>query len=284
MLFRKKTPVIEYPDSVQIETTNRCNGRCVFCPHPRMKRPLMDMSDEVFAKLIRDVKELKVKSIQPFVNGEPFMDRNIFERLLLINRELPGVKIVIYTNGALLTADKLQKLAAVKDIDVMNFSLNGIDAADYHERVGLNFEKTVANIKEFLRLNRELNFVREVCVASVEPGNGSKAQDKAYNDAFTRFCHANFPGVQVKIGYKYNWLSRVFSLRRFRNIFCPRLKAMIVLANGLVALCCMDMEGEFILGNAQERSLLDIYNGILAREYRHHRKAHMVPCRTCNMI
>jgi len=285
MFFRKKNPVIEYPDGIQIETTNRCNARCVFCYHPNMKRPAADMSDEVFAKVIGDIKALRVKSVHPFVNGEPLMDRKIFDRLSMINRELPDVNIVLYTNGAMLTAEKAEQLAGIKNIDVVNFSLNGVDPKDYKERVGLNFEKTVANIKYFLKLNNERHFVRFVVVASVERGeNGGKGQDKAYNDAFTAFCREHFPGVEVKIGYKYNWISRVLSFRGFRDIHCPRLKGMIVLANGLVALCCMDMEGEYILGNANERSLLDIFNSPLAREYRRNRKSRMVPCRTCNMM
>ena len=218
MFFQKKPDTVEYPESVQIETTSRCNGRCVFCCHSKMKRPLTDMSDDFFLKVIRDVKELRVKSLNPFVNGEPFMDRKIQDRLALINRELPDVKIVIYTNGALLNEEKTQELSAIRNIDIVNFSLNGIDAEDYKKRVGLDFDKTVANIRNVLRLNRERPFVREVVVASVEYGKEDKAGDKAYNDAFTRFCHENFPGAGVKIGYKYNWISRVFSSRRFRDI------------------------------------------------------------------
>lgn len=242
------------------------------------------MPDEVFAKVIQDIKGLRVKAVHPFVNGEPFMDRKIFERMELINRELPGVKISFYTNGALLTEEKAERLSRIRDIDVINFSLNGFEAADYKERVGLNFEKTVANIKGCLRLNQERKFARAIVLASVERGKEDKREDKAYNDAFTRFCRENFPGAEVKIGYKYNWLARIASFRKFRDIHCPRLNGMIVLTNGLVALCCMDMEGEYILGNANERSLLDIYNAPLAREYRYNRKSRMVPCRTCNMI
>ncbi|MBF0620150.1 MAG: radical SAM protein, partial [Candidatus Omnitrophica bacterium] len=273
MFFKKKQPSVEYPQDIQIETTNRCNARCVFCHHPNMKRPLVDMPDALFEKLIRDMKDMNVRAVHPFVNGEPFLDRKMFARLEYINRALPGVAICLFTNGALLDEEKAAQLAQIKNIDVLNFSLNAFEADDYKKRVGLDFEKTVANIKNILRLNKARAFAKSIMVASVEYGKEDKAKNKAYNDAFRAFCEVEFPGAEIKVGYKYNYLSRVFSFRGFRDIHCARLKGMTVLANGLVSLCCMDMEGEFILGNANERSLLDIYNSMLAREYRRNKKS-----------
>lgn len=284
MFFRSKVKEIEFFGDIQIETTNRCNAKCVFCHHPNMKRPLTDMSDELFLKLIRDLKETQVKYIQPFMAGEMFLDKKIFERLELVNRELPGVGIVIFTNGFLLDEERAEKLSRIRDIRIINFSLNAFEPKDYKKRVGLDFERVVMNIKNVIRLNARRKFLDNITIASVEYGKEYMAENKRYNDAFCRFCADNFPGVEVKVGYKYNYLSNIFSARKFQNKYCYRLKGIVVLANGLVALCCMDMEGEYILGNANEHSLLDIFNGPLAREYRYHRKSHMVPCRSCNMI
>jgi hypothetical protein len=249
-----------------------------------MKRPLVDMSDELFLKLIQDLKGTRVKNIHPFISGEMFLDKKIFERLELVNHELPGVGIVVYTNGSLLDEERVEKLSRIKDIRIINFSLNAFEPEDYRKRVGLDFERVVKNIKHTIQLNAECKFADKIVIASVEHGNEDRAENKRYNDAFCRFCAENFLGVEVKVGYKYNYLSRIFSARRFRDIYCPRVRNIFVLANGLVALCCMDMEGEYIMGNANERSLLDIFNGALAREYRYHRKSHMLPCRSCNMI
>jgi len=282
--YRKKDKGIEFPEDILIETTNRCNARCVFCHHPKMKRPLTDMSDQLFLKLLGDLKGMTVKTVTPFVSGEIFMDKKIFDRLKLLNHELPGVGIVIYTNGSLLNEEAAEKLSGIKNIRLINFSLNGFEREDYKKRVGLDFERVVKNIKNVVRLNAGRRFSDKITVASVEYGKEDKVKNKRYNDAFCRFCAKNFPGVEVKVGYKYNFLSRIFSARGFKDIYCPHLKSMAILANGLVSLCCMDMEGEYILGNANERSLMDIFNGSLAREYRHHRKSHMVPCRSCNMI
>jgi len=284
MLFRRKDEVIEFPEEVLIETTNRCNARCVFCHHPKMKRPLTDMSDQLFSKLLGDIKEMKVKIVTPFVSGEIFLDKKIFERLKLLNSELPGAGIMIFTNGSLLNEERAESLSGIRNIRVINFSLNGFEAEDYRKRVGLDLAQAVKNIKNVIRLNAERKFADTITVASVEYGKEDRARNKRYNDAFCRFCADNFPGAEVKVGYKYNFLSHISSARGFKNIYCQHLKNIVIMANGLVSLCSMDMEGEYILGNANERSLLDIFNGPLAREYRHHRKSHMMPCRLCNMV
>ncbi|MBF0485527.1 MAG: radical SAM protein [Candidatus Omnitrophica bacterium] len=284
MFWKKRIERVERPLEIQIETTNRCNAKCEFCHHRNMKRGLTDMSDELFLKLLKDLKEINPENVHPFANGEMFLDKKIFDRLDLINHELPAAGIVVFTNGFLLDEERAEKLSRIRNIRLINFSLNGFEPLDYKRRVGLDFKRVVANIKNVLRLNSERKFAENIIVASVEHGKEDKVGNKIYNDSFCVFCRQNFPGAEIKVGYKYNYISRIFSFRGFKDIHCQRLKNMVVLANGLVALCCMDMEGEYILGNANDRSLLDIYNGALAREYRKNKKSRMLPCRFCNMI
>ena len=284
-LFNKKKSVgTEYPEELQIETTNRCNAKCNFCHHPFMKRPLTDMSDSLFEKIIKQAKEINPKFILPFLHGEMFLDKKIFDRITYINKELPTTKLSLFTNASLLDSERLAALSKIQNINLIHCSLNSYNTADYRERVGLNFEVTFDNIKELVRLNKERNFAKEILVSSVEFGKENKVKNKEYNDKFTKLITENIPGATVKVGYKYNYLGKIFSFRKFRNLRCQRLRTLCILANGLVSLCCMDMDGEYILGNANERSLLGIYNGDLARKYRSGKKSKFAPCKHCNMI
>jgi pyruvate-formate lyase-activating enzyme len=282
-LFKNKKKLLDYPTALQIETTNRCNAHCEFCHHPKMKRPLGDMPQELFAKIIEDAKELNVKQVLPFLHGEMFMDRLIFDRLQYINKHLPNANIDIFTNANMLDSMRLEKLCAIKNIDLVNISLNSYNADDYKKRVGLDFSRTINNIKALIKLNNEKPFVKKIEVASVEIGKEYATND-TYNDRFSEFVKQNFPGIALKIGYKMNYLGQIYSFRKYRNIKCSRLLTLNVLYTGLVSLCCMDMEGEYLLGNANEKSLSDIYNGGMAKEYRSGRKNDHMPCRMCNMI
>lgn len=242
------------------------------------------MTDSLFEKIIKDAKEIQPKFVHPFLHGEMFLDRKIFERMAYINEELPNAKLDLFTNTSLLNSKNLEALSKIQNINFIKCGLNSYNTADYKDRVGLNFEATVDNIKRLARLNKEQNFVGEIQVSSVEFGKENRVKNREYNAGFAEFVAKNIPDVSSSIGYKYNYLDRIFSFRKFRNIKCQRLRTLCVLANGLVSLCCMDMDGEYILGNANERSLLDIYNGELAREYRSGKKSKFVPCKHCNMI
>jgi len=42
-LARRRRIPLDYPGVVHLELTNRCNARCVMCPHHRLTRPKTDM-------------------------------------------------------------------------------------------------------------------------------------------------------------------------------------------------------------------------------------------------
>src|SRR3990172_9545160 len=96
-------------NTLQIETTKVCNGKCVFCPVPTMKRQRGIMPMDLFKKIIDDCKDIQPKEVLPFLNGEPFLDPHILERIEYINKTLPHSDVVLYSNGNLLTADNAEK-------------------------------------------------------------------------------------------------------------------------------------------------------------------------------
>jgi len=55
-----------------------------------------------------------------------------------------------------------------------------------------------------------------------------------------------------------------------------------------VALCCMDQEGEFSLGDVTQQSVLQVYRGEASRRYqemhRTGRRAEVAPCGSCNLF
>ena len=280
MLKRKMK--YEYPQSIQIETVNYCNAHCEFCAYKFMKRPKIAMSDEFFISLIQQIKSFAqhIQAIIPFLNGEMFLDKKIFERLQYINEQLPVASLEIFTNATLLDREKLDKLAKIKNIRFIHCSLNASNAQEYKQRVGLDFAVTHQNIVNLLKTNKKLQFTDEIVLLYVENG-------KENNDNFVSFVKelslAHQVDVKHQVSYRYNYMGDIHSQRRIKNIKCHRLKTMCILADGLVSLCCMDMDGRYPLGNANVQPLLDIYNGEIARHYRKGKKFNHIPCRNCNM-
>jgi len=97
---------------VEIETWPICNRKCSFCPLSQDKSPLQMMSDELFNKIINELKELHFKGdVSLSSYGEPLLDKRLAGFTKRIKREL-GSKIIINTNGDFLTIDKFRELVS----------------------------------------------------------------------------------------------------------------------------------------------------------------------------
>ena len=82
---------LDFPASVQIETTSWCNASCNFCPYPETSKtePQGVMDEELFQSIVDQVSHYPVQMIQPFLNNDPLMDKRIVPRLETIIRKIP---------------------------------------------------------------------------------------------------------------------------------------------------------------------------------------------------
>lgn len=125
--FRKHTPsaVIQdlprkVPSSFTLEITSRCNFACSFCyclwhefPELAGKEDLpLSRWKEILAELIR----FRVKSLL-FTGGEVLCYPHIRELLVFTRQILPDGRITLFTNGALMTGEFLEKIFSL-DIDL----------------------------------------------------------------------------------------------------------------------------------------------------------------------
>lgn len=108
-----KSYKIENPDiftSVEIETLNRCNGQCHFCPVNvnEPQRKYAKMSKELYQKIISELSEMDFDGeLALFSNNEPFLDERIIEFSKIAREKLTNAFIYIYTNGTLLSIQKV---------------------------------------------------------------------------------------------------------------------------------------------------------------------------------
>ncbi|KLI33907.1 hypothetical protein SZ51_13220, partial [Brachyspira hyodysenteriae] len=91
---------------ILIETINRCNNNCNFCPVSvgNEKRDFKKMSYEMFNKIIDDLVKINYDgSIALFFTNEPFLDDRIIDFMKIVKDRLPNAFHYIMTNGILLT-------------------------------------------------------------------------------------------------------------------------------------------------------------------------------------
>ena len=101
------------PQSIQIQTIDYCNRKCVWCPNSKMtKKPNALMIESLFDKILEDLKSVNYKgAFHPYLMGEPLCDPRIYGFIRKIRDMFPFNEIMISTNGDYLkTEDDIQRL------------------------------------------------------------------------------------------------------------------------------------------------------------------------------
>ncbi len=69
---------------------------------------------------------------------------------------------------------------------------------------------------------------------------------------------------------------------------CEHITRLDILSSGKVALCCMDQEGAYSLGDVNNHSVLEVFRGEESRRYqemhRTGRRTEIAPCGSCNLF
>lgn len=278
--LRSRTSDLEFPRLVCIETTNYCNAKCNFCPNEVLTRGKKTMSDDLYEKIIDDCTQFPLESIEPFMNGEPFMDKQIVPRMELIRSRLPKTKLRVYTNGNILFPDKIDQLVGL-GIEHLFVSVNTTDPEHYEEVMRIPWQRTVDNLRYLTDPVRKSKVAKNITFRMTRHAQMPLAEQ----DAFLEFCEDH--GVKSFIVGMFNYKGYVETNLPVPDYPCAHITRVDILSNGKVTLCCMDQDGEYELGDVNEQSVLEIHNAPRARWYREmhrtgRRKA-AEPCDVCNL-
>lgn len=135
-------------DCLQIEVTSRCPGKCTYCPHTTKSAVWRSrtMEDATFALLAPLIKKSKRVHLQGW--GEPLVHPRFFDYAKAAART--GCAVSTTTYGLALTEENAAKLIK-SGIDIVAFSLTGVDDASNAARAGVPFSKVYEGIR---RLNK----------------------------------------------------------------------------------------------------------------------------------
>src|SRR5689334_15683812 len=112
------------PEIVQIESTNICNAKCVFCPRDEMHRRQGIMTVDLFKKIVDECVALGITHVRMHNYGEAFVDRKLVEKVKYAKDQ--GIKEVgMISNGSLITEPVARGMIDA-GLDAINIS---VDAA-----------------------------------------------------------------------------------------------------------------------------------------------------------
>lgn len=133
------------PQLLTIETSSRCNLRCVMCPHAinAVDRP-KHMDSQLLAGLERFIRQSG--EVQLHGIGEPLASPAFWDSLDFIPEECESS---INTNFTVLDDRRLEKLVT-SQLKFINVSLDAARAETYQKIRGFSFEEVIENIRRFV--------------------------------------------------------------------------------------------------------------------------------------
>ncbi len=231
-ITQEKPPVFA---NCMIETLNRCNGTCEFCPANRKdeSRPLKKMPEEMFYDIIRQLRQMCWNGrIYLNINNEPFLDKRILTFAWYAKKELPDIPITIISNGTLLTLEKMNEMAGLIDELILNdysdtYVLSGVHRAIYRH------------------VKRHKNRFRQMHVT--------------INRRYSREILATRAGSAPNKPLKNNTIDAP-SIYPFLDL--------LIFPDGMVGMCCNDCKEITDFGNVTKNTLLEIWNNEKFNELR----------------
>ena len=219
---------------IEIETFNRCNNDCAFCPANKnfdTRKPTL-MDEELFYSIVEQLRAMDYRGrMSLYCNNEPLLDGRILKFIEHAKKRLPNVEHFLYTNGLLLTEEKI--LSLVKNLD-------WIVIDNYDD----DFE-LIAPVKKILDADLPQNFKCKVRISL------RKKNQKLFNRA----------------GAAPNRIDE-------ENKFSPQspcilpFTQMIVRPDGKAARCCQDTFSDFSLGDLSNQTLAEIWRGKNYQDFR----------------
>jgi radical SAM protein with 4Fe4S-binding SPASM domain len=267
------------PDIVQIESTNLCNAKCVFCPRDDMQRRQGVMEMALFQKVVDECAALGIKHVRVHNYGEPFLDKQLVEKVRYAkSRGIAEVGMI--SNGSLITEELAQGMVDA-GLDVINISVDAAGKETFERtRVHLKYDEVISHVKTIARLRDAsgrhkpkliMSFVRQTPEVSPE--------ERAFVEEWGKVAD------KIHITDLHNWAGTLNHQSDVRYPCYRMWQTFTVLWDGRVSLCCADFDGRHILGDLRSHTIAQIWNN---PAYRAVRRQHLESggpeiCRSCDL-
>jgi radical SAM protein with 4Fe4S-binding SPASM domain len=229
------------------------------CPHSKIQRDEGFMDLDLFKKLVDDISSYNPDAyIQLYYVGESLLHPKILQMVKYLKQN--NLTVYIATNATLLDEEMALGLIDAK-LDYISFSFDAPDKETYESiRIGASYEKVLENINRFLRLKEELesNIQVKVEIIAMEK---TKNKISTFVNKFKRL-HVDEINIKPFIGWA-GIIDYSVAMKKYTetNCICNRPWRMLAITwDGLYLPCCEDFEAKYVVGDAHNDSIADVWN------------------------
>lgn len=222
-MAQEKPPIFH---NVMIETINRCNGTCSFCPANKKdeSRSYKKMPEEMFQKIIHELKDLKWNGkLFMCVNNEPLIDNRILRFCEYAKMNISKIVTVLITNGTLLSPGLMDEMPGKIDQMIINDYSEKYTLSKTHKHIYAYIKK---NPKRFEKMSIVINRRYSKEILATRAGNAPNKPKK---------------NVEMNCACLYPFTD------------------LIIFPNGKIGMCCNDCSEITDFGDISKELLIDIW-------------------------
>jgi len=268
--FPKLKYVAKFPTHVDIEITNKCNLRCVMCPHgfptAEFRKSLGSMDPELAKKVIDEGCKKGLASIKVNWRGEPLIWKKNMRKLISYAKKKGIVDIMMNTNGLLLNNEFSKELIA-SGLDQISFSVDGTSSKTYESiRQGGNYFNAIGNIERFINIRNDMKRIKPLVRVQMVKQNDNIHEVDAFIKKWTSLVDSITFQDYTNRGETTGRLNETKDgYHTVGRRACPQIWQRIVVTwDGKVVMCCRDWNSENVLGEldySRGRDLESFWSG-----------------------
>ena len=246
------------PSQVNIEVTSICNSKCIMCPRHQMRRTMQVMPWELYEKVVLESKQYGVKNFALNGYGEIFTAKKDYKKYInFLFEHIPDAKVTINTNASLMNEEAAHFLIE-KKINTVHIDIDGATKETFEKvRVNLKYEMVVRNVKRLIEMRNGLGAMYPTVRVGIinQPETQHEIEDfikqwTGVADYVAEDILVTRAG-EVDVQYEHQVVKPCFLPWGEMNVF----------TSGEVSMCCDDWDGEHVMGNMNEQSLVEIWAG-----------------------
>lgn len=253
---------MDFPNVLNIEPTNRCNLKCVYCPREKASKGEGVMEWGLYTRIIDEAcKYKKLIMLNFHKDGESFLHPRFIDMVRYAKKKDAAKTIHINTN-ALPWTDKAIDEIIDSGIDDITVSFDAAWPKTYKKHKGIDcLSQAEKNVRLFLekRNNRGLTkpFIRAKIMEFEEI---SKKEIRDFYDKW------NGVADSVQVTGIHNWSGQIKGIKvtdetTERRYPCVIMwYALVINWNGEATVCSVDWNTEINLGNINSKSIHEIWN------------------------
>ena len=295
---RSKTPFI-----FNIETTNVCNMKCIFCQRPKdLQRKVEHMSMDTFKKIVNQMHPQNKNELEiwnNFVNkkirnnnnpsennfyydivskcvtlhgfGEPLLDPFLPERIMLLSKK--NIPTYFSCNPCNIKIDFIKKLFEA-GLGYIKFAIDSLDDAESKRLRGnkANFTESYKKILEIINLKEKTNSETVIVTTMLNSKNNLDEIEKFLELWKNKNVYTYAKSLDNTWLLKQNEENQKENSNQshYKKQYCESAWiSLTILADGTVVPCTQDINASWNFGNINKNTLEEIWN---SKKYNNFRK------------